>query len=278
MSIHREIDIQFQGTPRTVCTHWIDGYVVDPGPESSVATLMAELGDEQPKAVLLTHIHLDHAGAAGALVERWPDLEVWVHRNGAPHVIDPSRLVASATRLYGDRMEELWGRIIPVAESNVRVLEDEGAAAGLRWAFTPGHASHHVSYLHEASGIAFAGDVAGVRIGDGPILPPTPPPDIDLEAWERSIALLRSWSPSAVAIAHFGTYTDVDRHLDVLGEELRRLADLARVSDDAAFQEAVHATYAGGAEEAAYQKAMPLDTLFGGLARYWKKRDTAGQT
>jgi glyoxylase-like metal-dependent hydrolase (beta-lactamase superfamily II) len=146
MSEHREIDVHFQGAGKAVCTHVIDGFVVDPGPESSVATLFDALGDERPRAVLLTHIHLDHAGAAGALVERWPDLEVWVHERGAKHVIDPSRLVASAQRIYGDRMQELWGRIVPVPEANVRILAgDGGDAEGLTWAYTPGHAVHHVA-------------------------------------------------------------------------------------------------------------------------------------
>jgi glyoxylase-like metal-dependent hydrolase (beta-lactamase superfamily II) len=278
MSIHREIDVHFQGERHAVCTHVIDGFVVDPGPESSVQTLFAALGDEQPRAVLLTHIHLDHAGAAGALVQRWPELEVWVHRNGAKHVIDPSRLVASATRIYGDAMERLWGRIVPVAQENVRILEDEGSAAGLRWAWTPGHAIHHVAYLHEETGIAFAGDVAGVRIGAGPILPPTPPPDIDVEAWHRSIDLLGRWEPSALAITHSGTFTDVAPHLATLHEQLDRWAQIAHGTDDAGFEAEIRAALSGGEEERSYLKAMPPESLYGGLARYWKKRDTASST
>ncbi|HMJ36052.1 MAG TPA: MBL fold metallo-hydrolase [Baekduia sp.] len=137
MSEHREIDVHFQGEAQAVCAHQIDGFVVDPGPESSVRTLLEALGDEQPRGVLLTHIHLDHAGAAGALVRRWPDLEVWVHQRGAQHVIDPSRLVASATRIYGDAMERLWGEIVPVPEANVRILDDAGTADGLRWPGRP---------------------------------------------------------------------------------------------------------------------------------------------
>jgi glyoxylase-like metal-dependent hydrolase (beta-lactamase superfamily II) len=278
MSIHREIDINFQGAPRAVCTHVIDGFVVDPGPESSVENLFAALGDERPRAVLLTHIHLDHAGAAGALVERWPGLEVWVHKNGAKHVIDPSRLVASATRIYGDAMERLWGKILPVAEENVRILDDEGSAAGLRWAWTPGHAIHHVAYRHEETGIVFAGDVAGVRIGAGPILPPTPPPDIDVEAWHRSIDLLATWEPSALAITHFGTFTDVAPHLATLHEELDRWAEVAHRTDEAGFEAEMRAALSVGEEERSYLKAMPPETLYGGLARYWKKRDTAPST
>jgi glyoxylase-like metal-dependent hydrolase (beta-lactamase superfamily II) len=278
MSTHREIDVHFQGAERAVCTHVIDGFVIDPGPESSVETLLNALGDEQPRAVLLTHIHLDHAGAAGALVQRWPELEVWVHRNGAKHIIDPSRLVASATRIYGDAMQRLWGRIVPVAESNVRILEDDGSTDGLRWAWTPGHAIHHVAYLHEATGIAFAGDAAGVRIGAGQILPPTPPPDIDIEAWHRSIDLLAAWRPNALAITHYGTFTDVDAHLTSLHEELDRWAQVAHRTDAAGFEAEIRAALAAAPERQSYLKAMPPNTLYGGLARYWQKRDTASST
>ena len=275
MSGHREIETHFQGAAHAVCAHQVDGFLVDPGPESSVHNVLAALGDERPRAVLLTHIHLDHAGAAGALVERWPDLEVWVHRNGARHVIDPSRLVASATRIYGDDMERLWGRIVPVPEANVRVLDDEGSAEGLRWAWTPGHASHHVAYLHEASGLALCGDVAGVRIGAGPIVAPTPPPDIDVPAWHRSIELVAAWDPAALAITHCGTFHDAQRHLTELHGELDRLAEVARVSDAAQFEQHIRSTFGGQDEEQAYLKAMPPETLYGGLARYWKNLDTA---
>jgi glyoxylase-like metal-dependent hydrolase (beta-lactamase superfamily II) len=278
MSEHREIDVLFQGAPHAVCAHQVDGFLVDPGPESSVANVFAALGDEAPRAVLLTHIHLDHAGAAGALVRRWPDLEVWVHRNGAPHVIDPSRLVASATRIYGDRMQELWGEIVPVPEANVRILDDAGARVGFRWAWTPGHAVHHVAYLHEATGLALCGDVAGVRIGAGAIVPPTPPPDIDVEAWHRSMDLVAGWKPSALAVTHFGTFTDVDHHFAALHAELDRLAEVARTGDEAHFEAQMRAVFADGAEERAYVTAMPPETLYGGLARYWRNRNTAERT
>jgi glyoxylase-like metal-dependent hydrolase (beta-lactamase superfamily II) len=275
MSEHREIDVHFQGAAEAVCAHQIDGFVVDPGPESSAQTLFEALGDEQPRGVLLTHIHLDHAGAAGALVRRWPELEVWVHHRGAKHVIDPSRLVASATRIYGDAMERLWGEIVPVPEANVRILDDAGAAEGLRWAWTPGHAIHHVAYLHEASGIAFAGDVAGVRIGEGPILPPTPPPDIDVGAWHGSIDLLEHWDPDVLAITHYGTFTDVAEHLSTLHGELDRWAQVARREDQAGFEREIRRALAGTTEERSYLKAMPPDTLYGGLARYWTNLDTS---
>jgi glyoxylase-like metal-dependent hydrolase (beta-lactamase superfamily II) len=279
-ALHREIETHFQGAEKAVCTHWIDGYVVDPGPDSSVRNVLAALGDEQPRAVLLTHIHLDHAGGTGALVERWPDLEVWVHERGAKHVIDPSRLVASAERIYGDAMERLWGRIVPVPEANVRILSESEPAhpgpAGFEWAYTPGHAVHHVAYRHEDTNIVFAGDVAGVRIGDGPILPPTPPPDIDVELWHRSIDRLAAWSPSALALTHYGTFTDVERHLADLHVELDRWAAVAREGDEAKFERAIRDAFSGVSDEDGYLKAMPPETLYGGLARYWQKRDTPG--
>jgi glyoxylase-like metal-dependent hydrolase (beta-lactamase superfamily II) len=282
MSAHREIDTLFRGAEHAVCAHQIDGWLIDPGPESSVQQVFAALGDEAPRAVLLTHIHLDHAGAAGALVRRWPDLQVWVHRNGARHVIDPSRLVASATRIYGDQMERLWGEIIPVPAANVHVLDETEAApaapAGFRWAWTPGHAVHHVAYLHHATEIAFAGDVAGVRIGDGPLLPPTPPPDIDVEAWHRSIDLVASWNADHVAITHFGTFGDASDHLARLHVELDRWAGVARDQDASGFERAIRAGLAGTSEEQGYLKAMPPETLHAGLARYWEKRDTAAAT
>jgi glyoxylase-like metal-dependent hydrolase (beta-lactamase superfamily II) len=274
---HREIDVRFQGAEQAVCTHVVDGYVVDPGPDSSVGTLLEALGDDQPEAVLLTHIHLDHAGGAGALVERWPDLEVWVHAKGARHVIDPSRLVASATRIYGDAMERLWGRIVPVPEANVRILDGDGGDEGpFEWAYTPGHAVHHVAYRHRDSGLVLSGDVTGVRIGDGPILPPTPPPDIDVELWHASIDRIAAWEPTALAITHFGTFdSNVEGHLRTLHEELDRWAEVARRTDAAGFESEIRAALAGSDQEQGYLKAMPPETLYGGLARYWQKRDTA---
>jgi glyoxylase-like metal-dependent hydrolase (beta-lactamase superfamily II) len=267
----RELDVLFQGVPDSVHCHEVDGVLVDPGPESTFPRLLEALGDERPRAVALTHIHLDHAGAAGALVERWPDLEVWVHERGARHVIDPSRLVASATRIYGDAMERLWGRIIPVPEANVRILEgDGGDIDAFQWAYTPGHAVHHVSYLHGDSSVAYVGDVCGVRIADGPVMPPTPPPDIDVEAWHASIDLVERWSPSSLAVTHAGRFDDVSRHLDELRSALDELAALARAADAEGYERAIRERVAGNPS---YLTSMPPDTLYAGLARYWQMRD-----
>ena len=194
----RVIDVKHLERPHVIGCWQVDDALVDPGPESSLDTLLAALGEERPRALLLTHIHLDHAAATGALVRRWPELEVYVHERGAPHLVDPSKLLASAERLYGDAMERLWGEIVPVPEDNVKPLAGGETVLGMRVAYTPGHASHHVSYLHEASGTAFIGDVAAVKIpGVELVVPPTPPPDIDIEAWIDSIGVVEAWAPRA---------------------------------------------------------------------------------
>lgn len=269
MTGHSEIDLRFSGRVKAICTHRIGDVIVDPGPASCSETLLAALGGWQPKAILLTHIHLDHAGATGTLLRGWPGTEVWVHERGARHMADPSKLIASARQIYGDRMDALWGEIAPVPQDRLVVLEGGENRDGFRVAYTPGHAKHHVSYLHGDSGVAFAGDTAGVRIANGPTIPPTPPPDIDLEQWSASVAQLREWAPSAVAIAHFGTYTDVSSQLDDMDAGLERWGNLAREVDAAEFErqmlEAVGTDYP-------YTVAMPTATLHAGLVRYWQNR------
>src|SRR5436190_4941387 len=157
------IDLMHLDHDRVIGAYELDGVIVDPGPSSCLDTLLAGLEDE-PRALLLTHIHLDHAGASGSLVERFPHLQVCVHEVGAPHLIDPEKLLESAGRLYGDDMERLWGEVLPVPASSVVALSGGEDIHGFRVAYVPGHASHHVAYLHEATGDAYVGDVAGVRI------------------------------------------------------------------------------------------------------------------
>ena len=163
----RPIDLRHLGQPNVICCWQVDDVLVDPGPESCVETLLDALGDEQPRALLLTHIHFDHAGAAGALVREWPDVEVWVHERGARHLVDPTRLVASAKRLYGDDFDRLWGEVVAVPERSLRVLRGGECSDGFDVAYTPGHASHHVSYRHNDSGWVFPGDTCGVRLASG---------------------------------------------------------------------------------------------------------------
>jgi glyoxylase-like metal-dependent hydrolase (beta-lactamase superfamily II) len=274
----REIDVRHLGRERVICCFALDGVIVDPGPESSHRTLLEALGDEVPRAILLTHIHLDHAGATGALVRRWPQAEVWVHERGARHVVDPSKLVASATRLYGDDMARLWGEIVPVPQENLRVLTGGERVAGFRVAYTPGHASHHVSYLHEATGTAFVGDVGGVRIDGGPIVPPTPPPDIDLEAWRASLDLVAGWTPRRLAVTHFGAFDDAQAQLEAVREGLTHWGDLARETDAEGYGErfAAHVREHSPDERlaASYLQAMPPETLWPGLDRYWQQRSS----
>jgi glyoxylase-like metal-dependent hydrolase (beta-lactamase superfamily II) len=277
----RAIDVRHLGRPHVIACWEVDGMLVDPGPESSLETVIEEIGGEQPRALLLTHIHLDHAAAAGAMVERWPDLEVYVHERGAPHLIDPSKLLASASRLYGERLEYLWGRIVPLPAANVTVLSGGETVLGMRVAYTPGHASHHVCYLHEESGTAFCGDVAACRIPPSRlVMPPTPPPDIDIEAWLDSLDLVESWGPQLLALTHFGAVEEPAAHLATVREKLRQEADLARAMDAEAYeadlQRRVRAQLAaeGHGQETVEEllQAVPTAYQYGGLSRYWRKR------
>lgn len=273
----RVIDVMHLGHPHVIGCWQVDEVLVDPGPESSLETLLAALGGERPRALLLTHIHLDHAAATGALVRRWPELEVYVHERGAPHLVDPTKLLASAERLYGDGMERLWGEIVPVPEGNVTALSGGETVLGMRVAYTPGHASHHVCYLHEESGTAFVGDVAAVRIpGSGLTVPPTPPPDIDVEVWEDSIGIVEGWTPERLALTHFGAIEDPLPHLAEVRGRLREEAQLARELDEAAYErrhrERVAA--ASDSEEIAAEliQCVPPEYQWRGLDRYWRKR------
>jgi glyoxylase-like metal-dependent hydrolase (beta-lactamase superfamily II) len=267
----REIDLHHLGNDRVICCWQAGDVLVDPGPESTVSTLMDAIADRGPRALLLTHIHLDHAGATGALVRAFPDLRVYVHELGAPHLIDPSKLLRSAGRLYGeDNMDRMWGETVRVPEENIAILRGGETVEGFRVAYAPGHASHHVAYLHEDSGWAFTGDVAGVRIArDQPIVPPTPPPDIDVEAWLQSIDTVQAWDPAALALTHFGAYEDVAAHLDTLRAALRKQADWVRDLDEPEFR----ARRRAWVDDApVYEQAAPSDQMWQGLERYWRKR------
>jgi glyoxylase-like metal-dependent hydrolase (beta-lactamase superfamily II) len=273
----RVIDVMHLGRPHVIGCWEVDGALVDPGPRSSMETLLKAIGDEPPRALLLTHIHLDHAAATGALVRRWPELEVYVHERGAPHLIDPSKLLASAGRLYGDQMDRLWGEIVPVPEANVKPLAGGETVLGMRVAYAPGHASHHVCYLHEGSGTAFVGDVAAVLIPDtGLVVPPPPPPDIDIETWEDSIGVVEDWRPERLAITHFGAIDDPAEHLPRVRERLREEAELARELDEEAYEERHRARVAEAAAstEAADEllQCVPPQYQWRGLDRYWRKR------
>jgi glyoxylase-like metal-dependent hydrolase (beta-lactamase superfamily II) len=272
----RPIDVLHLGREHVICCWQVGDVLVDPGPESCMKTLLEGLDGMEPRALLLTHIHLDHAGASGALVREFPGLEVYVHDRGAPHLVDPSRLLESAGRLYGDDMERLWGEVVPVPEANVRTLEGGETVDGFRVAYTPGHASHHVCYLHEETGQAFVGDVAGVRIPPTDFtLAPTPPPDIDLELWNASLSTLADWSPSSLGLTHFGEVTGVFRQLATMKDTLVRWSTLAAELSREEFIERIESELARATDDEsarAYVQAAPPDQLWQGLERYWRKR------
>jgi glyoxylase-like metal-dependent hydrolase (beta-lactamase superfamily II) len=290
----RVVDLRFLGRNGRIAAGLIQTpagvLVVDPGPASCLPALLEGLaqqgiGTRDVCGLLLTHIHLDHGGAAGTIVRRHPHVKVYVHGRGAQHLLDPSRLLASATRLYGGQMERLWGEFAAVPAASLvtpadgEVLDFGGAQFDV--ACTPGHASHHVCYYDRRSGVAYAGDTAGIRVGPSPyVLPPTPPPDIDVRAWQASIARVRAWEPSGVFVTHFGLYRDAAAHFDALSRELadwddlagRILADVPEESRMLRFVEAVRerVRQRASAEEAeSYRDSISLEDCWAGLERYW---------
>jgi glyoxylase-like metal-dependent hydrolase (beta-lactamase superfamily II) len=269
------IDLLHLGRPKVIGAWRVGDVIVDPGPSSCLGELLSTLEQHPPRVLALTHIHLDHAGATGSLLRRFPGAEVWVHERGAPHLLDPGKLVNSATRLYGEDMERLWGEVLPVPADRLRVLRGGEALGPFRVAYTPGHASHHVSYLHEPTGRAFTGDVAGVRIDGGCVLAPTPPPDIDLEAWRASLELIEAWRPRSLAVTHFGSFDDVENHLAALRDQLDQASAMAGDLDEATFAATIRTTVASSTAPetaAAYEQAMPPAQSFHGLARYLREQ------
>jgi glyoxylase-like metal-dependent hydrolase (beta-lactamase superfamily II) len=254
--------------------------LVDCGPSSCLGALEAGLGThglalEDVRHLVLTHIHLDHAGAAGIFARRNPRLRVYVSEIGAPHLIDPSRLERSARRLYGDDFDRLWGELAPVPEEAVEIIGDR--VLDLEAWPTPGHASHHLSFL-ASDGSCFAGDAAGVRIFPSSFIAPVaPPPDIDVEAWEQSLDEIAARRPARLCLPHFGVVADPEEHLPRMRERLRVWAE--RVRDGASEEEFVRAAEAeleAAAEPdlASYTQAGPLWQSYAGLKRYWEKRVT----
>jgi len=271
------LDLHFGGAPKAIGVYLVDTddgpALFDCGPATTLATLEQRLDErgltlQDVRHLLLSHIHLDHAGAAGPIVRRHPALTVWVSPVGLPHLLDPARLERSARRLYGEHFDGLWGELVPVPERNVRVAE--GNVLGWETFPTVGHASHHVSYVRD--GTLLAGDACGVRIPPADyVLPVSPPPDLDVEAWHATAAEIRRRAPDRLALIHFGVHEDVAAHLDRLDVELDRWA--TRVGDGMTAQEFVDAGRAAAGEHAdEYDRVAPFWQSYAGLERYWRKR------
>lgn len=293
------VDLLFVGQPQAIATAVVRSpgtlALIDPGPSSCLETLERGLEEQglhlsELTHILLTHIHLDHAGATGTLVRRCPQAQVFVHERGAVHMADPGKLISSAARLYGDQMDRLWGKFEPVPERNLTVLVGgeriEAGGRSFEVAYTPGHASHHVSYFDRSSGVAFVGDAAGMCIDGGYVLPPTPPPDIDVEIWGRSVSLIDAWSPQTLFLTHFGPAPSAAPHLQAFRRNLDMVAELVRtgLSEPGTDEERSHRFTEALQRElrremteeqiATYFVTAPPNLLWLGLARYWKKRPT----
>jgi glyoxylase-like metal-dependent hydrolase (beta-lactamase superfamily II) len=273
------LDLHHLGDERVIGTYLLeteDGLALqDCGPSTCVPALKEQLAERglaltDLRHLLLSHIHLDHAGAAGVLVREHPGLQVHVSEIGAPHVVDPSRLEASARRLYEDEFDALWGELAPIPEQNVHVVGEK--VLGLDCFPSPGHAAHHVCYL-DGEGTLYAGDAAGVRImPDRHIWPVSPPPEVDLDAWERTIDELELRAPERLALIHFGVVDQPRDHLRRLRRQLRLWGQRVRQGmEEDEFVEAARADLDEADEATYYERAAPLWQSYRGLRRYWDK-------
>jgi len=291
------IDLQFQGRVETIASYLIyDGEtaaLIETGPASTVDTLLdgaqaAGVPLEALRQIFVTHIHLDHAGAAGVIARRLPWTRVFVHPVGAPHLADPSKLLASASRLYGDQMESLWGTIVPVPAEQLVVANDRDEIAipgsTLRVLETLGHARHHHAYFDTKSGLLFTGDIGGVRMpGVRYVRPPTTPPELDIEAWRASIARLRALDATGLCLIHFGLFrgnlawhwNDLEQRLVAWGELVRE--QLEQGADENAVLQQLKLQAASefanlGVDPSMYDVAVSYESLVAGYVRYWKKK------
>ncbi|MCC7241270.1 MAG: MBL fold metallo-hydrolase [Acidobacteria bacterium] len=294
------IDLRFAGRPRVIATAVLRGagglVLIDPGPSSCLPALeqgLADLGGalRDVRLILLTHIHLDHAGATGTIVARVPEARVLVHERGATHMVEPAKLLASATRLYGERMDALWGRFEAVPASRVTPLAGgerlDVAGRAVRVAYTPGHAVHHVAYLDESDGTAYVGDTCGIRVAGDFTIAATPPPDIDLELWLRSLDAIEAWQPAGLFLTHFGPVGAARAHianyrrvLATTGEVVARSltvgdTDESRAAGFAAEMREAARRVLSEPEAVAVEQAAPFDQIWAGLARYWRRKAVA---
>lgn len=295
------LDVHWTGRPHSIAAALLESggrhAIVDPGPASTLETLCAQLKTRgltiaDVDAVLLTHIHLDHAGATGTLVGENPKVRVYVHSKGAAHLVDPAKLLASAGRLWGDDLQRLFGETLAVPPENLTILDGgESIEVGkerLDVLYTPGHASHHLTFFDAENGVALAGDTAGIRIANGPyVMPATPPPDIDLALWEKSFQAILERRPARLFLTHFGFAENPEEHIAKFRERLHLWADITErilqsgPEEHAALQsfiaqtQAEMANYLGpeDAEQHSFTAGLPLSFL--GLARHIRKRGEA---
>lgn len=286
------IDLNFFA-PQVIASYLIETsegpILIETGPDTTFATLKSGLKDSgyeisDVKHVFVTHIHLDHSGAAWHFAKEGST--IYVHERGAPHLVAPERLMNSAAMIYGDKMEELWGEVQGMDESLVKVVSDgEKVKIGdteVGVFESIGHANHHNAYLIE--GNLFTGDVAGCRIATGPVIPPTPPPDIHVERWHASIDKIKDINPDSLFLTHFGEYKEVNKHLDTLMNNLDEWSEWfgERVKAGKTEEEIIpefEDYYKGffnavGASDKVYEQyefADPYWMNVGGLIRYWKK-------
>lgn len=288
-------DLKFLGESEIIATGLLTGpdgvALIDPGPSTTLDTLRSSLrsrgaSSADVRAILLTHIHLDHAGATGRLTAECPHATVFVHEAGAPHLVDPSKLLSSASRLYGADMERLWGEVKPVPANRITIVGDERLSVvshSVEVARTPGHASHHVSYFLPDAGVAFVGDTAGIcRSSRRIVLPPTPPPDINLEQWRTSTDRILAWHPETLFLTHFGPHRSPRLHFSDMWTRMEAWsrivrgqlaqpgedAERARIFTEQVMQDLARET--SPAEARAYAHAGRFDFSWAGLARYWK--------
>ncbi|HZU14443.1 MAG TPA: MBL fold metallo-hydrolase [Chloroflexota bacterium] len=302
-SIHL-IDLDFQGVPGVIGAYLIDGgdekALVEIGPTSTLDSLLTGLTEagtapEEIGKILVTHIHLDHAGGAGTFIRRFPQARLYVHEVGASHMVDPLKLWHSASRIYGDMMEPLWGSIEPIPADKIVSMGDnvsiQVGRLALTAVYTPGHASHHVAYHDADRDVVLTGDVAAVRLqGVGYVRPPTPPPDIDLEAWDRSLDRLRDLRPRRLLLTHFGPFDDVAHHLDAAQQRLHAWADVVRRAEESGQgrpeivdnlmlhgnRELMAVTTRADALQA-YELATPYGMTVDGYLRYFRKAAAASE-
>ena len=293
------LDLEFLGQREVIATGLMHGpggvALVDPGPSTTWKSLTGLLRDRgiganDVRAVLITHIHLDHAGVCGIAADAWPNATFFVHERGAPHMADPSKLLVSASRLYGADMDRLWGEVRPLPQQRMTVVKGgetiDAAGRKLDIAYTPGHASHHVSYFDPRHGVAFVGDTAGIRRGLNPyVMPPTPPPDIDLDIWRESTRTILGWHPEQLFLTHFGPFRDAGNHFAKLWERMEDWSRRVRASLDRPGSDEERAasftneiiedlrTQMSADEAEGYAKAARFDFSWNGLARYWRKRN-----